>query len=40
MEMPTATDRARDYRAMRGLSASGRRGMYRPTGEKKGTKEI
>ena len=40
MEMPTATDRARDYRAMRGLGASGRRGMVRSTGERKKQRDL
>ena len=36
----TGTDRARDYRAMRGLSASGRRGMVRSTGERKKQRDL
>ena len=36
----TDTDRARDYRAMRGLSASGRRGMVRSTGERKKQRDL
>ena len=40
MEMPTGTDRVRDQRAMRGLGASGRRGMYRSTGEKKERRDL